>query len=293
MMHGRNVQFRIGGPPTPTVKALMIVNGAVFLLQTIAGWLSPGMIEAYFGINHVGLIHQFMLWQPFTYMFLHGGFFHILFNLLALWMFGGDLEERWGKALFLRYYIFSGIGAGLFIALMNYFVFITYNASPVTIGASGAIYAILLAYGLTWPDREVLLYFIIPIKMKYLVLIFGGIEFFGTLASARGDGSGVSHIGHLGGLISGFIFIMWKLHGPRSATTSAQRSEGVIASFFKKERLKKKQKEIDTRIKAKAVIDRLLEKIAREGMGSLTPAERKELDWARKNYYPDDSATYH
>lgn len=291
-MYGRNMNVRIGGPLTPAVKTIMIVNAVVFVLQAITERIGSGALEHYFGLSHVGLTHDFLFWQPFTYMFLHGNFFHIFFNLLSLWMFGGDLEERWGRTVFVRYYLFSGIGAGIFIALMNYFVFSTYNANPVTIGASGAIYALLLAYGLTWPDREVLLYFLFPIKMKYLVLIFGGIEFFGTLMSARGDGGNVSHIGHLGGLISGFAFIMWKLKGPRPRPAAA-KPVGVIQSFLKKERLKKKQKEIDTRIKAKEIIDRLLEKIAREGMGSLTPSERRDLEWARKNYYPDNQTTYH
>jgi membrane associated rhomboid family serine protease len=287
------MSFRFGGPITPVVKKLMIINGAIFLLQLLVGIFAPGRIEYFFGLHHVGLLHQFMLWQPLTYMFLHGSFLHIFFNLFALWMFAGELELRWGSKTFLRYYIFSGIGAGIFIAIMNYIIFINNNATPITIGASGALYAILLAYGLTWPNREVLLYFLFPIKMKYLVIIFGAIEFFGTISSAHGSGGNISHIGHLGGLISGFIYIMYKVRISPVSRKKPGRGEGAVGDYLKKSRLKKKQEEIETRIQAKMIIDRLLEKIAREGMSSLTPKERKELEWARRHYYPDNSTTIH
>lgn len=287
------MSFRFGGPITPMVKKLMIINGAIFLLQLLVGIFSAGKFEYFFGLHHVGLLHQFMLWQPLTYMFLHGSFLHIFFNLFALWMFAGELELRWGSKTFLQYYIFSGIGAGIFIALMNYIIFVNYNATPITIGASGALYAILLAYGLTWPNREVLLYFLFPIKMKYLVIIFGAIEFFGTISSAQGAGGNISHIGHLGGLISGFVYILYRVRISPVSRKTPKSGEGTVGEYLKKSRLKKKQEEIETRIQAKMIIDRLLEKIAREGMSSLTPKEKKELEWARRHYYPDNSTTIH
>jgi len=291
-MHGRNVNIRFGGPLTPTVKKLMIINGGIFLLQQFTGLVKPNMLEYFFGLHHLGLFHEFKLWQVFTYMFLHGGWLHIIFNLIALWMFAGELEQVWGSKKFLRYYLYSGIGAGIFIALMNYFVFINYQINPVTIGASGAIYAILLAYGLTWPNREVLLYFLFPVKMKYLVIVFGLIEFFGTLSSAAGTGGNISHVGHLGGLISGFIFIMYrtKFSGGKKAST---KNINPLNTSLKKIRIKKKKKEIETRIKAKEIIDELLEKIARSGMSSLSPDEKKRLEWARKHYYPEGDDTVH
>ncbi len=285
--------LRFGGPITPMVKRLMIINGVIFLLQLIVGLVAPGRIEYYFGLHHIGLLHRFMIWQPFTYMFLHGNFLHIFFNLFALWMFAGELELQWGSNTFLRYYLFSGIGAGIFIAVMNFVIFEKYGSSPITIGASGALYAILLAYGLTWPNREVLLYFLFPIKMKYLVIIFGAIEFFGTISSAQGAGGNISHIGHLGGLVSGFIYIMYRVKISPLSRKRTKDKRGVVDEYLKQSRLKKKQEEIETRIQAKLIIDRLLEKIAREGMSSLTPKERKELEWARKHYYPDDSTTIH
>lgn len=289
-MYQRNVSFRFGGPITPSVKKLMIFNGVVFLIQQIGGILAPGYLESVFGLSHTGVARSFMLWQPLTYMFLHGGWLHIIFNLVALWMFAGEVENILGEKKFLKFYLLSGFGAGIFIAMMNYYIFTRYGASPVTIGASGAVYAILLAYGITWPNREVLLYFILPVKIKYLLIAFGLIEFFGTLSSATGTGGGISHIGHLGGLICGFfLFKSFRSGGVFSGTGK----NSIISDFEKKRRLKKKQDEINTRIKAKKIIDESLEKIAREGMSSLTPDEKKQLEWARRHFHPSENETMH
>ncbi len=296
-MYGNNTQIRFGGPITPVVKRLMIINGAIFLVQQIVNLFQPHALSMIFGLSHTGFAREFMIWQIFTYMFLHGGWLHILFNLFALWMFAGELEQRWGSSKFLKYYLYTGTGAGIFIALMNFFIASQGMPNAPTIGASGAIYAILLGYGMTWPDREVLIYFLFPIKMKYLVLIFGLIEFFGTLSSAAGQGGNISHIGHLGGIISGFILLtLQKKRGNKSPFTGsgkAPKKKKLISDSLKKIRLRKKQKEIETRIKAKKIIDKLLEKIARTGMSSLTPEEKKELEWARKHYYPEGNDTVH
>ncbi|HNU90768.1 MAG TPA: rhomboid family intramembrane serine protease [Spirochaetota bacterium] len=295
----QTMNVRIGGPLTPVVKNLLIINAVVFLFQQFASMLAPGMLEHLFGLNHHGLVYDLRFWQIATYMFLHGGWLHILFNLLGLWMFAGELETLWGSRLFLRYYLFCGIGAGMFIAAMNYFVVLRYGANPfapyapTTLGASGAIYGILLAYGLTWPNREVLLYFLIPVKMKYLVLLFGVVEFFGTLTSAKGMGGNISHIGHLGGLVSGLIFIVIRSRSGRGRARPTAPGSSLWARMARNRRLKKKRKEIDERIEAKNIIDTLLEKIAREGMSSLTREERRRLEWARRHYYPDDRETMH
>jgi membrane associated rhomboid family serine protease len=223
-------------------------------------------------------------------MFLHGSWMHIIFNLLGLWMFAGELEQSWGSRSFIKYYLYCGAGAGFFIMLMNFLVFSKYSVSPITIGASGAIYAVLLAYGITWPNREVLLYFVIPIKIKYLVIGFGLIEFFGTLSTATGTGGNISHIGHLGGFFSGLIYIFSQRRPGKRSTT---KKNGVVEQALKSARLKKKKQEIETRIKAKKIIDELLAKIAKNGMSSLTDEEKKKLEWARKNYFPEGKETLH
>ena len=292
-MFRQNVGLRFGGPLTEIIKKLLIINAAVFLLQNIFNLFFPGASERIFGLSHGGLFYEFKIWQPFTYMFLHGNLLHLFFNLLALWMFGGELEQRWGKKAFLQYYIFTGVSAGIFIALMNFIAYTKYGISPVTIGASGAIYGILLAYGMIWPNREVLLYFLFPVKVKYLVIAFGIMEFIGTISSASGSGGNISHIGHIGGLISGFFYIIYKRKKSLKTNGNTSSKSGKIARFLLQERIKKKQQEINERIRAKDIIDSLLEKIAKEGMSSLSHKEKNDLEWARKHYYPNDEDILH
>ncbi len=204
-------------------------------------------------------------------------------------MFAGEVENYLGEKRFIRFYILSGLGAGLFIALMNYYVYLSFGYSGVTIGASGALYAILIAYAMIWPDREVLLYFLFPIKIKYLLLAYGIFEFFGTLSTAAGKGGNISHIGHIGGLIAGFLLM--KIYMNPSVKKSGTFS--FLESYRKKKRLNKKKKEIDERIEAKKIIDTLLIKIAREGMSSLSSDEKNKLEWARRHYYPAGNDTVH
>ncbi len=290
-MYQQQMRMRFWGPLTPTVKSLMIINGVVFLIQQVGGLLAPGLLESVFGISYAGVFYSFFLWQPLTYMFLHGGFMHIFFNLFTLWMFGGELENLWGGRKFLRYYLLSGIGAGFFILAMNYYSVSSLGFAPQTIGASGAIYALLMAYGYTWPNREVLLYFLFPIKVKYIVLGLGLMEFFGSLSMASGKAGNISHIGHLGGLLCGYILLRFFKNSSMSSASRERAS--IISDAAKKIRLQKKQSEIDQRIKAKKIINESLAKIARSGMDSLTREERKQLEWARKNYYPSGKETLH
>jgi len=176
----------------------MIIMGIVFLLQMfITRW-----IDFYFGLIPLMVWKKYFLWQLFTYIFLHGGFSHILFNLLALWMFGGELENYWGSKKFLFYFLFCGIGAGICTV-----VFTPYQFIPV-IGASGAIYGILLAFAWLFPNRPILIYFLFPIPAKYFVIIFGLIE---LLSSMEGTGGGVAHLTHLGGLVFGFFYLTYPM----------------------------------------------------------------------------------
>jgi membrane associated rhomboid family serine protease len=133
-------------------------------------------------------------------MFLHGGLFHILFNMFALWMFGSDLERMWGTRRFITYYFFTGVGAGLMTVLF------TPNGVIPTIGASGAIYGLLLAYALYFPERRVFLYFLIPVPVRIFVLVFGLIALLSSITQA---GGGIAHLAHLGGLVFGWIYLKW------------------------------------------------------------------------------------
>ena len=294
-MNSRRLSIRIGGPLTPVVRNLLIINIFIFIIQWFTGFFRPSILEMTFGLSHIEFIHEFKIWQPLTYMFFHGDWLHLLFNMLSLWMFACELEEKWGSKLFLRFYLTSGVGAGFCIAGMNYYMYLRSGFSPYTIGSSGAIYAIFLAYALLWPDREVYLYFIFPMKVRTLLIIFGLIEFLGTLGSALGQGGSVSHIGHVGGILCGFFLLRFSSgYGYISpAPRKVKPGEKGIRFLFKKYRLRNKRNQIEIRIRAKKIIDETLAKIAREGMSSLTTEEKKQLEWARKNYYPDNNQTLH
>jgi membrane associated rhomboid family serine protease len=179
---------------TPTVKRLLIITGSVFFFQALVGY----KINFIFGLVPALVWHDYYLWQLGTYMFLHGGFFHLLFNLFALWMFGCELERSWGSKIFLKYFFITGIGAAICTVL------ITPGLSIPTIGMSGAIYGILLAYGWFFPNRIIYIYLFFPIKAKYFVMIFGAIELYASLVGTSG---GIAHITHLGGMLFGVIYL--------------------------------------------------------------------------------------
>lgn len=195
-----NFAYSFGpGPLTPGIKMLVIANVVAFVATFFAR-----EITLWLGLSPIAVFTQGWVWQPITYMFLHGGVGHILFNMLGLWMFGVELERMWGTRYFLKYYFITGIGAAL-TTLMLAFVppFDRSIYTSVTVGASGAIYGVLLAYALYFPTRRMLLFFIFPVQMKYAVMIIGGIA---LLMSLEGPG-GVAHTAHLGGLVVGYLYL--------------------------------------------------------------------------------------
>ena len=191
-------RFSFGYGLTPVVKNLMIIMGMVFILEMfVSRWF-----DLYFGLVPVLVWKKYFLWQLFTYIFLHGGLSHIFFNLLALWMFGGELENYWGAKKFLFYFFFCGVGAAVCTVIFSPYQFVP------TIGASGAIYGLLLAFGWLFPNRLIYIYFLFPIPAKYFVIIFGLIEFF---SSMQGAGGGVAHLTHLGGLLFGLFYMAYPM----------------------------------------------------------------------------------
>ena len=187
-----------GGSVTPAVKFLLIANVAVFVVQTIIGAGLDYRLSLLLGLVPQLVINDLYLWQLFTYQFLHGGLFHILFNMLAVWMFGCDLERRWGSAFFLKYYFVSVIGGGILNVL-----FLPGQLGP-SIGASAGVYGLLLAYGLIYPNRVVYFYFLFPIKMKHFVWIIGAIALYSSISSGE---SGIAHLAHLGGMVFGYLYL--------------------------------------------------------------------------------------
>jgi membrane associated rhomboid family serine protease len=201
-------------PLTPMVKRLIILNVAVWLLGVVIlpmVWSGGEAVTELLGLVPALLLHKFYVWQLFTYMFLHarGNVFHIIFNMLSLWWFGAELEQRWGQKFFLTYYLVCGVGAGLIYALGTIgYGLITGNPLPLEVplvGASGATYGLLLAYGLLFGERMIYFMMLFPMKAKVFVLLIGGIELITLLDS--GVGSQVANLAHLGGLAVGFVFL--------------------------------------------------------------------------------------
>lgn len=206
------------GELIPTgVKWLLIVNVALFFLYNITGVvLSYGALWYPLGLIPGDVLERFAVWQLVTYMFLHdpGGLLHILFNMLGLWVFGATLERTWGRREFLKYYFLCGIGAGVCVVVAN--LIFSSNLETRTIGASGAIFGLLVAFAYLFPDQKLLVEFIVPMKAKYYAMIFGAAAF---LFSLQGTGGGVSHIAHLGGMVIGFIYLKAKDSPYTSAAT--------------------------------------------------------------------------
>ncbi len=171
----------------------------MFVVTTFVQTLIP-----YLGLVPAIVVHRFWVWQLATYMFLHGGIFHILFNMLALWMFGTELERIWGTRYFLKFYFVTGIGAGVLTVLFSLlpFDFAHQVQRSVIIGASGSIYGLLLAYAMYFPDRPILLV-VFPVPAKMAVTILGAIALFSSLS----DSGGVANATHLGGLLVAYLFL--------------------------------------------------------------------------------------
>ncbi len=254
-------------------KYLIIINIAVYIVQWIVEIFLGADFYLILGLMPKYVVTKGYIWQLVTYMFLHGNLLHIFMNLFVLYMFGRTLEETWGSKKFLKYYFICGIGAGIFITLTS-----LGNRVP-TIGASGAIYGLLAAYGVLFPESKIYLYAIFPIKAKYFVIGIGVISFFSGISS---QGSLISHFGHLGGLLVGFVYLKFNeityffrknIHFNNIKADARRRD--VFGSWEDKYRREKPAEE---------EVNRILDKILRKGVESLTPEEKKTMDeYSSKN----------
>ena len=185
---------------TPAVKILIVTNVVLFILNLIVG----DVMTLRLGLSPQAVFEHFAIWQPFTYMFLHStnGIGHILINMLSLWMFGTELERTWGTRFFTKYYLICGVGAavtGLLLGLISDRFYYT-----STVGASGAIFGLLIAYAMYFPNRQILLYMIVPIPARIFVAIFGAIALLNTVFSQN---NGVADWAHVGGLVVGYLYL--------------------------------------------------------------------------------------
>lgn len=254
-----------GRRPLPTgVKYLLIVNGAMYLLLMLFG----RELTVLLGLTPIRVLQDLSVYQLFTYMFLHStsSIFHILFNMLMLWMFGTEIEYTWGTRQFLKYYFLTGIAGGIFTIMF------LPNSPAVTIGASAAIYGLLVAYAVMFPNRMILVFFLIPMRVKYAVLIFVGIEF---LASMGGSSDGVAHLAHLGGAAVGFIYLKldWRLRNI-FRYLSPKRAFDSLRYRGKSRKMNKNRQETEEIMKR---VDHILDKINDVGIENISEEERQFL----------------
>ena len=242
---------------TDAIKTLISINFGIFILQSISS--SEMMFFSNFGLVPKLVWSQLKIWQPFTYMFFHGDIWHVLINMFVLWMFGSELERVWGKKNFLRFYFVTGVGSGL-----GTMIFGLQSMTPV-VGASGAVYGVLLAYGFIFPNRTVYLYGIIPIKSFWFVIGIGVIAFISSFNNV----SNISHLTHLFGMIIGYLY----LKRPIQIRT-------IWFSIFKKVleyRIQNQERKKSRSFETEKDLDFILDKINREGFKSLTKDEENRL----------------
>ena len=242
---------------TNAIKVLVSVNFGIFILQTLSN--AEGLFFPLFGLAPRMVWSELMIWQPFTYLFFHGGIWHVLINMFVLWMFGSELERLWGKSHFLKFYFVTGVGSGLLTMLFS-----LQSITPI-VGASGAVYGVLLAYGLTYPNRQIYLYGIIPIKSIWFVIGIGMIAFMSSFNNI----SQISHITHLSGMLIGYLMLKRPVEW-RSLWFSIRKRTLEY-------RVVQEEKKATHRQKIEQDIDIILDKINREGFDSLSEKEQDSL----------------
>ena len=268
------------------VKNLLIINGIFFLATIAMDMVWHVDLAQYLGLHYIGA-SDFQPYQFVTYMFMHGSFGHLFFNMFALWMFGNAIENAWGPKRFLFFYMVCGIGAGLTQELVQYiqlndivqnyeYVRLNNRSIPVdeylnmltTVGASGAVYGILLAFGMMWPDSRIYIYFAIPIKAKWFVLIYGLLELFSGFSSI----DNVAHFAHVGGMVFGLLLILYWKNGGTAGLKMRFTKKNTGDSRPKSDWDYNKERHDEDRR-----TDEILDKISKGGYDSLTKEEKEFL----------------
>ena len=282
----------------PVIKSLLIINTVVFFITVIAeniavdGIPFSSIIDRYFALvpfNHP--YFSFYPWQLLTYQFLHANFMHIFFNMLMLWMFGMEIENIMGSSKFLVFYLLSGIGGGLLQILLG-------SSNGFVIGASGAVFGVMVAFAMFFPNRLIYIYFLLPVKAKYLIVFLMVIEFMSV-----SNGGVIAHLAHLGGAITAFLFIILDRKHNYNFDRLFEIFKGGSSPTFGQPTFKKKSRgfsfgkrdvedaefyEINSDTPSETVdqkvIDEILDKISRSGYQNLTEREKKILfDASKRN----------
>lgn len=282
---------------TPAVQWLLAANVLVYFLQLTI--VPDAAMMRTLGFSYAGLTER--PWTIVTYMFVHGGFWHLALNMYGLWLFGTRVEHAWSSAAFTRFYLLCGLGAWL--AELVFF------RDGLLLGASGAVFGVMVAYAMRWPDDELLLYFVIPIRIKWAVVLFAGLSLAMGIGSA---GGGVAHFAHLGGMATAYIYLRWMQGAPSLDALRGRMSQApdiaddeppprAIPRPRPRERERMPESDevvarsnaLTARRPARAALgprpeytaeqlDAVLDKISSEGLGSLTSDERKMLEEASK-----------
>ncbi len=246
-----------GYPLTPAVKNLILINVGVFFLANII----KGAWTIFFGLVPALVFSRLMVWQLFTYMFIHVDLWHLLLNMLMLFFFGPALERLWSTREFLKFYFFCGIGAGL-CSLVTAF-----NSIAPIIGASGALFGILVAYAMVFPDTEVLIFFLFPMKIRHAVILFAAVNLWGAITNPWG---GIAYVAHLGGALCGYLYLKHDWARYNFLWSAA-------AKFRQKKNESRRRRQDQEEEREKQELDRLLDKVSRSGRESLTPREEEAL----------------
>ena len=258
----RFYSINLGREFSPAVKYLLLSNLVIFVFYNLFGDSLRNTMNYWLALSQYSIVHKFHLWKFVTYLFLHDGFWHILFNMLVLWMFGTDVELYMGTRTFVKFYLFCGIGGGI--------AHIFFFANPV-VGASGAIYGLLVAFGILFAERVItlLIFFIIPVQMKakYLILIvFGGSL---LMLVFSGSGSEIAHLAHLGGAVCGLIYFY--IPGNFHRLSEILQEKKTI----QQEKRQRRREQNLWRIREE--IDLILDKINEVGYDNITDEEKKLL----------------
>ncbi len=296
----------------PVIKNLLIINGAVFIVTMLgenirmaSGFTLADIITKYFALLPIGgftaatmgniaITWHFYPWQLITYQFMHAGFFHIFFNMFILWMFGMEIENLWGSKKFLIFYLTTGVIGGLFQILLSPIFLGGLNAP--TVGASGSIMGVMVAFAMLFPNRYIYIYFLIPVKVKYFIVFLVLIDIF-----AANGGGNIAHFVHIGGALYGFLYMMFTNQGSVSfrnifgGSSSSYSNYSNVSNKFKNisNPFKKKKDDVedatyydvtdsDEHQVSQKEIDAILDKISRSGYQNLSEKEKKILFEASK-----------